>query len=109
MVAAGTLGMGHAKALISASDALDLAQRVITEGLSVRQVESLVRKAGRARPSRERGSDGNADLADLQHRLGEALGMTVTLAAPNAPKGTMTIEFSTLDQLDLLCRLLEAH
>lgn len=108
LVASGELGMGHAKALVPAANAAELAQRVTAEGLSVRQVESLVRKAGRSRPH-ARVTVRDADLGDLEHRLGEALGMTVVLATPVPPKGTMTIEFSTLDQLDLLCRLLEAQ
>ena len=42
MVEAGTLAMGHARALIGAADPLALAQRVVSEGLSVRSIEALV-------------------------------------------------------------------
>ncbi len=106
MVAAGDLSLGHAKALMPASDAIALAHRVKAEGLSVRQVEALSRKSPRAatRPA----ATPDADIAALEGRLGEALGMTVTLATATPPAGTLTIAFSTLDQLDLLCRLLEA-
>ena len=106
-VADGTIGLGHAKALITAADPVALGQRVAAEGLSVRQIEALVRKGGTARPGR-RGAEADPDLAALESRLGEALGMTVALAVPAPPAGTLTIAFSTLDQLDLLCRLLEA-
>lgn len=106
MVAAGELGLGHAKALMTATDPVALAHRVRSDALSVRQVEALARKAGKAAPRRP--AEGDADLAALENRLGEALGMAVTLAVPTPPAGTLTIAFSTLDQLDLLCRLLEA-
>ncbi len=112
-VAAGALSTGHAKALMMAPDASALALRAINEGLSVRQIEALARRSNPGKPGPHNaappGAHGHdADLAALEARLAEALGMTVTLAAPKPPTGTMTIAFSTLDQLDLLCRLLEA-
>nr|WP_295662331.1 ParB/RepB/Spo0J family partition protein [Polymorphobacter sp.] len=111
-VAAGALSTGHAKALMMAPDASALALRAINEGLSVRQIEALARRSNPGKPSPHNaaphGAHDDPDLAALEARIAEALGMTVTLAAPKPPTGTMTIAFSTLDQLDLLCRLLEA-
>ena len=91
---------------MTAADPLALALRVKAEGLSVRQVEAIARKAT-PRPGRATVVI-DPDLAALETRLGEALGMAVTLAIPVPPAGTLTLAFSTLDQLDLLCRLLEA-
>ena len=107
LVATGALGLGHAKALMTAADPVALAQRVAADGLSVRQVEGLVRKTARPRPA-PRAAAPDADLAALEARLGEALGMAVTLAMPTPPGGALAIAFSTFDQLDLVCRLLEA-
>ncbi len=104
MVAAGDIGLGHAKALMTAADPVALAERVRAGGLSVRQAEALARGAGRSRAAVAR----DPDLGALETRLGEALGMTVTLGVTKPPAGTLAIDFSTLDQLDLLCRLLEA-
>ncbi len=106
MVAAGDIGTGHAKALMTAADPVALAHRVKAGGLSVRQAEALAREAGRKRNHTFQGRD--PDLAALETRLGDALGMTVSLAVARPPGGTLAIVFSTLDQLDLLCRLLEA-
>lgn len=108
MVAAGDLGLGHAKALMPAADPVALAQRVRDEGLSVRQVEALSRRAARPRPA-PRAAGADPDIAALEHRLGEALGMAVCLAVSHPPAGTLAVSFSTLDQLDFLCRLLEAQ
>ena len=107
MIAEGRLGLGHAKALMTSPNPLHLAQKVVTDGLSVRQVEALARKAGRTTTSatpRER----DADQAALEARLADALGMSVALTLGTPPGGSLAINFSTLDQLDLLCRLLEA-
>jgi ParB family chromosome partitioning protein len=107
LVATGDLSLGHAKALMAADNAVALAQRVKAEGLSVRQVEALARKG--SAPRKVRGGEApDADIVALENRLAEALGMTVALTVPNPPAGALTIAFSTLDQLDLLCRLLEA-
>jgi len=111
LVARGTLTTGHAKALMMAPDASVLALRAVDEGLSVRQVEALARKGAPSRTGPHHAPHGgarDADLEALENRLAEALGMTVKLATATPPAGTVTIAFSTLDQLDLLCRLLEA-
>ncbi len=107
MVAAGELTLGHAKALMTATDPVLLAKRVVAEGLSVRQVETLGRAATPTRPAKPT-AERDPDLAALEARLGEALGMSVALTVATPPTGTLSIAFSTLDQLDLLCRLLEA-
>lgn len=110
MVEAGTLAMGHARALIGAADPVALAQRVVSEGLSVRSIEALV--AGKA-PSKPRhalsqpagqtsGNDANVDALEFQ--LAESLGMPVALSvAPGASSGSLTVRFASLDQLDWLC------
>lgn len=110
MVEAGTLAMGHARALIGAADPLALAQRVVSEGLSVRSIEALV--AGKAPPKprhalsqptgQASGNDANVDALEFQ--LAESLGMPVALSvAPGASSGSLTVRFASLDQLDWLC------
>jgi ParB family chromosome partitioning protein len=110
MVEAGTLAMGHARALIGAADPVALAQRVVSEGLSVRSIEALV--AGKAPPkprhalsqpsSAPTANDANVDALEVQ--LAESLGMPVALSvAQGASSGSLTIRFASLDQLDWLC------
>jgi ParB family chromosome partitioning protein len=110
MVEAGTLAMGHARALIGAADPVALAQRVVSEGLSVRSIEALVAGKAPARPrhalSQPHGAppanDANVDALEVQ--LAENLGMPVALSvAPGASSGSLTIRFASLDQLDWLC------
>lgn len=110
LVAGGRLSMGHARALIGYADASVVARRASEDGLSVRDVERLVRRD--RRPSQETptspGSPGhNADIAAVQSHLEEFLGMPVRIAIEKSPqKGSVTIRYRTLDQLDLLCQRL---
>ncbi len=108
MVRDGQLAMGHARALLGASDPLELARRVVAEGLSVRAVEQLA--AGKAKPRPGHAlrqpvppsNDPNIDALELQ--IAENLGLPVALAvAPGGDGGSLTIRFASLDQLDWLC------
>lgn len=103
----GRLSVGHARALVTAQDAEGLADRVIAEGLSVRQTEALVRDeltpAKAARPSNR--SSGNADTQSLEQDLQEALGLKVKLDDKGG-KGELKLAYATLEQLDEVCRRL---
>ena len=100
----GTLTMGHARALIGAPDVENLADQVVTRGLSVRDTERLARNAKPDTRSRSGESGGpDADLAALEHQLGDLLGLSVRIT--HGPKGgSLTLSYSTLDQLDMLCQ-----
>jgi ParB family transcriptional regulator, chromosome partitioning protein len=112
MVADGTLGMGHARALIGAPDAEVLAKRVVDEGLSVRAVEALVR--GRRQPTETgdrsaRPAARDADIAALETHLSDLLGLKVRIAHRAGAGGTLALEYSSLDQLDMLCQRLSGE
>jgi ParB family chromosome partitioning protein len=110
MVAEGRLSMGHARALVTAADPEALARQVEEQGLSVRQTEELARAdKGVGKKSRSaRGKSGaepvvDADVAALERQLGEALGLRIQITH-GENGGTVTISYSTLDQLDMLCQ-----
>jgi ParB family chromosome partitioning protein len=110
----GKLSMGHARALVGHEDAEQLANRVIAQGLSVREIEKLVRKGGgeaRTAPRRTarepQGGAGDADIAAVQAHLEEFLGLPVRINTDADPRsGAVTIRYRTLDQLDLICQRL---
>jgi ParB family transcriptional regulator, chromosome partitioning protein len=109
-VADGRLSMGHARALVSAPDAEQLALDVIARGLSVRETEALARggKAPRRReaPIEYKGSSADVDM--LQRQLADQLGLKVSIS--HGPKGgTVTVAYATLDQLDLICQRLSGE
>lgn len=104
------LTMGHARALIGRDDAIEIAEIAAAEGLSVRDVETLTRKpAKKAAADAQLGllSGENADILAVQQHLEEFLGLSVRIKPEADPrKGTITIRYTTLDQLDLLCQRL---
>ena len=101
----GSLSSGHARALITAPNASDLARVVIARGLSVRQTEKLVKEP--KAPSKERApkSAKDADTRALEGDLSAALNMAVSIAHnPGQEGGSITIRYKNLEQLDELCR-----
>jgi len=110
-VEAGRLDMGHARALVGHPEAAALAARAVAEGLSVRDVEKLVRSGkapGARRQAREsRDTAKDADIVAVQNHLEEYLGLSVRIATDSDPRsGAVTIRYRTLDQLDLICQRL---
>ncbi len=104
----GSLSMGHARALLGSPDVESLADQVVSRGLSVRETEKLARdaKLGRSRggkPAEPRIPD--ADIAALERQLADLLGLQVRVAHTETG-GTLTLSYSTLDQLDMVCQRL---
>ena len=112
MVEDGRLAMGHARALIGAPDAAEIAEAAVAKHLSVREVERLVRRrqVGESAPRRSRAvrdSADSADIAAVQGHLEEFLGLAVRINGDADPRsGSVTIRYRTLDQLDLICQRL---
>jgi ParB family chromosome partitioning protein len=103
-VRSGQLSAGHARALVGHPAADVLAQRVIADGLSVRQTEALVASRDKA-PSTGEKPPHNPDIAALERSLTEQLGLRVTIGV-SGKGGMLRIHYSDLDQLDgLLVRL----
>lgn len=112
LVEQGKLSTGHVRALIGRDDAVQIAEIAVSEGLSVREVEMLTRKgakpSGQGAASKPYGEPAeNADIIAVQQHLEEFLGLGVKIKPEGDPrKGTITIRYTTLDQLDLLCQRL---
>ncbi|MEN2787727.1 ParB/RepB/Spo0J family partition protein [Sphingomonas qilianensis] len=105
-VVTGELSMGHARALIGAPDIESLSDQIVAKGLSVRETERLARAAKPDARARSGGNGGrDADLAALEHQLGDLLGLTVRVTH-SAKGGAMTLNYATLDQLDMICQRL---
>jgi ParB family transcriptional regulator, chromosome partitioning protein len=109
-VATGALSMGHARALISAEDPEAAAEEVVRRELSVRDTEKLVRQGRnpRLRQGKLDYKSGNADIEALESQLGDLLGLKVTIAH-GAAGGSVTLAYSTLDQLDMICQRLSGE
>lgn len=106
----GKLTAGHARALITAPNAAQLARRVIDKGMSVRETEDMVRKQAQpevARPKSDaRSSEKDADTRALEADLSAHLRMKVSISHVGTDGGHLTITYRDLDQLDRLCQIL---
>ena len=101
----GSLSSGHARALITAPNASDLARVVVARGLSVRQTEKLVKEPKAPGKERAPKSAKDADTRALEGDLSAALKMAVSIAHnPGQEGGAITIRYKNLEQLDELCR-----
>ena len=105
LVAEGVLSMGHAKVLAgieSQSHQAEAAGRAAREGLSVRELEVLVRKQAKS-PGRSqksaRAARTDPDIAALEVRLATSLGTKVRLKHRGEKGGRLEIEYYSLEQL----------
>lgn len=104
MVIDGRLNMGHARALLGLeSDPLieRVARQAVSRSLSVRQVESLVKRE-RDTDNRPAAPPPQASPAarDLVHRLEQALATKVKLVESTPKSGHLEIFYNSLDELD---------
>ncbi len=107
MLMAGSLDMGHARALLSLEGAQQilLANRIVLEGLSVREAEKLVQQRGEhaaARPEGKKNQKPNRDTQQLQEDISARLGTRVEIKSNRKGGGKLVIEYLSNDHLDEL-------
>ncbi|MCZ4326577.1 ParB/RepB/Spo0J family partition protein [Brachybacterium paraconglomeratum] len=104
-LASGAISAGHARALLSLDDPTlmeELAQRIVSEGLSVRAVERLVARGGQQQaPRTVRRSTYDPHVVDLTSRLSNRLEAPVRIDVGKR-KGKITLEFTNLEDLERL-------
>lgn len=106
----GKLTTGHARALITVPNAVELARKVIEKNLSVRETEELVRRQSEtgAKPSKPK-ADKDADTRALEGDLTAHLRMKVAINHAGQDGGQLVITYKGLDQLDKLCQILAGN
>ena len=107
------LTMGHARALLGTPDRAfqeALAKRIAKEDLSVRQVEEAVRARNDSGDPKARAAGAVAGkmrppgLAELEEMLGDHLETRVKIRLGAGGRGTLSIEFAGLDDLERIYR-----
>lgn len=109
----GKIDAGHARALFNADDVAAVAERVVAQGLSVRQVEKLVQaqRGGDGQPSsagkRAAPASGaapaaakSADVRALEKQLEAALGLRVEIGQGQGERTQVTLHCDDYEQLD---------
>ena len=104
MLERGDLEMGHARALLGLSGRaqVDSARQVVAKGLTVRQTEQLVRtlnQPNKVNLPRDN-SRQDVNIQRLEESLAKRLGATVQIKHGAAGKGSLTIKYTSLDELD---------
>jgi ParB family transcriptional regulator, chromosome partitioning protein len=105
LLAEGAISAGHARALLSSAGADAIAEQIVAQGLSVRDVEKLMQKSTSRAAQKVHEKDSNTRA--LEKTLGDALGLHVTIAH-QGEAGELKIRYKSLDQLDAICRKLKA-
>ena len=107
-----TIDAGHARALLPlpAMQQRALAQRIVAEGLSVREAERLAAKSQATIASKKSGAKAappaSRDWMRVQDQISDALGLPVVLKQARGGRGELTIRFSNMDELDGVIALL---
>ncbi len=100
MVDVRAIEMGHARALLSLNEELQVAaaREVVNKGLSVRETENLVRRL--LHPEQRSGRRIDPDILRLQNRIGENLGAKVKIHHLTSGKGKLVISYNDMDEFE---------
>ena len=101
------LSQGHAKTLVGLNNAELLADKAIQKGLSVRQIENLVKvfKLNTKNTSVVK----NPNILDIEAQLSDKLGMRVNLSNKKNNSGKLIFEYRGLDQLNRLVDIIKKN
>ena len=111
----GKLSLGHAKAIISMPDPIEIAEMIMADGLSVRATENYVKRykdgkkqymGGTYKGDLDNGPDIDPNIAALERQLTDALGLKVKLNH-KGPGGALSIKYTHGDQLEEVLRRLQ--
>ncbi len=100
LMAKAMLEMGHARALLSLDQKkqLEIANKIIKLGLTVRQTEALVKDANQEQNSNQNQLD--SDTLRLQEQLTEKTGAKVTIKHQKNGKGKLVFNYTSLEELE---------
>ena len=108
-VSEGELTAGHGRTLITVEDGnlqRQLCDKIIEEGLSVRQTEKLVSELGKAPKKKPLQKQKNPDTLRVEEELKTILGTKVSIVE-KGKKGKIEIECFSRDELNRLIELLK--
>ena len=108
----GKISAGHARALLTCAEPELLASKIMHDGLSVRQTEKLAPTFGqnlsKSKKPAPKTPRKDVDTLALEKDLSRELGVSVTITPQENGKGTVSISYSDLDQLDNILEKLKS-
>jgi len=106
LILRGELTAGSARALLALKDEeviRNAARTVVASGMSVREVEALVKKLDRNKTKRTKQRDFEVEyLLDAQNQLSSALGRRVTIKPSRGGRGKLEIDYYDQEDFDVL-------
>ena len=109
-VITGEISQGHGRALLSVSDdklKISIAEKIIKEGLNVRQVETLVKNLGNVKkPKKKKQSQLDIEIKSIEERISKSLSTKVTIRH-GQKKGKIEIEYYGNDDLERIMKILK--
>jgi len=107
MVENSDLSAGHARALIGLNSASVIARKIVQKKLSVRQAEKLTRQFRDKKFKLVQKKDPN--ILDLQKTIEERTGLNTTINNKKNNSGTISFEYSNLEQLDKIINIIKKN
>ena len=105
-IISGEITFGHARTLVTLPDdvAIEIAQDVLSKGLSVRATEKVVNRIKTLEKKqslgfKEQNQNKNPNIEHLERELTNLLGLKVVVSHKNNNSGTLSIHYRTLDQI----------
>jgi len=106
LIEAQKLTAGHAKILVGLENAIFIANKIVEGGLSVRQSEDLVKihkSKIRKKPIKD------ANIRDLENKVTEKIGLNVEIKNSKRNKGSLTIHYQDIDQLNKIIDIISKY
>jgi ParB family chromosome partitioning protein len=104
------ISMGHARALVGIEDKeyqVEVFSKIISQDLSVRQVESLAKKSKNIEVSSETPEETRSDYEDLREHLSHYFGATIEFKRSNKGSGRIVIPFKSDEDLQRIVSILD--
>ena len=109
MIIEEMISAGHARALLSIEDPdeqYELAQRVMDEKLSVRDIEKIVKAKNKPKIEKKKNEKQEALYHDIEEKLKASIGTKVTITAKGDNAGKIEIDFYNQDDLQKILDML---
>ena len=104
MLEEGLLTAGQARPLVGLSNASGVAEEIINKKLSARDVENLTKKS---KKPFKLFKQVDADVENIKNQLEDVLGLKVNILNKKNNSGKIVIEYKSLEQFDLISKLLK--
>ncbi len=107
MIESKKITAGHAKVLVGLENASFIANKIIEKKLSVRNAENFVKIFKNKRNKKNTSKDAN--IKDLERSISEKIGLAVGIKNNKRNKGTITISYKEIDQLNKIIDILKSN